>query len=124
MKKKKNTSFLKKRIKIDTEGVHKEKHERDRAIYGVSTWDTYTMSDTLLIVLSNYLYQYIHDASKAIQQPDSYWKTMEKHAEAIRHFRNVENEATRVSEEEYNEARKGLKKALVWISNNIETLWW
>lgn len=120
--------FLKLRKPIACACRKRISREKERAKYGTCACDTYSMNYTLAIVLSNYLYQYLANASQAIKEEDSYWQELEAHAGAIRAFAEADSWDLMSKEKgvkaAYLKKERAFKKALAWLGNNWHGLWW
>jgi hypothetical protein len=109
--------------------------QKDRAKYGTSSCDGFSFSWSVGIVLSNAIYQFIADAKFWIVEEDSYWETLEKHADAIRAYAEADSwdkmttvdmgkktATTRMIE--YNEKETAWREAMHWLTENWNGLWW
>ena len=105
---------------------------RDRGKYGTCYCDGYSLDNSLGIIISNALYQYIADAKGAIIRKD--FDLIEKHADAIREFAEADNwdkitvcdfEETAITRmHNYNEKEIAWREAMFWLTESWHGLWW
>jgi len=125
MTKEEKKKYLKKRKDVRCD-CKKRRPNEDRSKYGTCRCDSYSMSHTFGIVISNYLYQYLADAKGVIIRED--WEIIEKHADAIRDY--AEDDNSDINSDELRERWKFLEKerkwreAMFWLTENIQSLWW
>lgn len=119
-------AYHKKRTPITCNCKDKETREKDRTKFGVCYCDAYSLHYKMGLVIANYLYQYLGDASQAIIRED--WNIIEKHADAIKDYTNTDN-WDKISKDlkvkkEFIKKEKDFKQAMKWIADNWNSLWW
>ena len=123
--KEKSKSLLKERTDVRC-SCKKKRPNNDRMKYGTCSCDGYSFCYTVGNVLANALLQYVADGSQRIVRDD--WEIIEKHARSIKAFAEADSWDGLDKEPKivlaYSKKEKDFKKALLWLSNNWNGLWW
>lgn len=121
-------NLLKKRVDIRCDCKKKKSREKDRVKYGTCSCDSFSLCWTLGLVIHNYLIQYAHDASRIIYMKEDYKDEIVENAEIIKRYAEADNWDLLSKEKEvvkeYKKKRKEFEKAMKWLIDNWEGLWW
>ena len=105
---------------------HKKTPQNQRAKFGTCSCDSYSMSHTLAIVISNYLYQYLADAKGFIVRDD--WDILEECAEHIREYADLDSwnicSKEKGVKSKYLKKERDFKKSMKYLIDNWKSLWW
>ena len=126
-KSKKRKVILKRRVSVIHEGCEKrKKQQNDRAKYGTCSCDSYSFHWSVGCILANSLFQYLADAECVIVRDD--WKIIEKHAQAIMDFAEADSwdlcDKEMSVRNKYLEKERNWRKAMFWLTENWDSLWW
>ena len=119
--------LLKRRVSVVCDCKSKKSQLKDRSKYGVSRCDTFSMDNSLALIMSNALFSYVAVARENIMERDEYWETIIKHAEAIKEYADIDfydSFGKKEVKAEYRRKVKAWKEAMNWLRDNWGSLWW
>lgn len=125
-KRAKKSPYLKLRENIICDCNRRKTKEKDRAKFGTCSCDSYSMSFTLAIVISNYIYQYLAECKEYIIRED--WDILEQCAKDIRKYVKADSwdsfSKNRKVKSEYKKKEIAFKKSMKYLVDNWQALWW
>lgn len=117
-------AYLKRRKKLIC--CERKKPDNERAKYGTSRCDSFSLHYRLGMIIANNLFQYIADAKDKIVRDD--WDIIERYAQAIMDFSAADgwdllSKDSKVKRA-YKLKDKNWRQAMDWLAKNWGSLWW